>query len=180
MATIRENAVVILSDAIKSATYVEGSLVATKGQPTREPVTINIHDGVLTALVHSGRKKSKPVAEVFVNRSKKMMTTQGGSAGRPDELNFTFSIDLEFANGKVSRLNLGQGNRMGVRNNWWAGTDGSLAGYKIESSTWKGALIDVDAILKGRVPPKFQGLVDTLNKTILKDLFQEVNVFKVE
>lgn len=179
MVTIRENALVILSDVIKSASYVGGSLVVTNGQPSEEPVTIDVHDGVMTILVRSGRKKSRPVAEEFINRSKKMLTTQGGSAGRPEELNFTFSVDVEFANQKVSRINFGQGSRMGVRNNWWAGYDGKLSGYKIEASSWKGAMIDVDEVLKGKVPDKLQGVVDTLNKTVLKDLFQEVNVFKV-
>lgn len=177
MVKIRENTVILLSDSIVDAEYVKGSLVATKGQPTKEPITVNVHDGVVTILVHSGRKKSKAVAQEFVFKSRgEMVATQGGESGHPDELNFTFSIDLKFKDGRKIRAQLGQGSRMLVRNNWWFGTKDKI---NVVPSSLKGEGINVGEFINGIVPAKFSGLVDTLNETILKDLTQEVNVFKI-
>lgn len=178
MVKIRENTVILLSDEIKEAAYVKGSLLATKGQPTKEPVTVNTHDGVVTILVHSGRKKSKAVAQEFISKAgAQSVATQGGESGRPDELNFTFALDLVFKDGRKARVQLGQGNRMLVRNNWWFGTKDKI---DAEPSSLKDENIDVGEFINGFVPPKYSGLVETLNETILKDLVKEVNVFKIK
>lgn len=178
MATIRENTVILLADGVSSAEYVDGTLTATNGQPTKEPPVINVHDGVVTILVHSGRKKSKQVAEVFNKHNNNAIATQGGESGRPDELNFTFAINLKFADGSGQQIWLGQGNRLGVRNNWWI-SNRSIGNRTVEPSSLNGEGVDISGLLQGRVPPKFAGLVNTLNKTLIKDLTKDVNVFKI-
>lgn len=185
MVKIRDNTVFIISDAIESAEYVRNSLIATKGQPTEEPVTVNVHEGVVTILARSGRKKSAPVANEFMNRcGGRALATQGGESGRPSELNFCFDVLLTFKDGTTATVTLGQGNRLAVRNNWWIGSKSmsgrTINGLNISPSSLKSEGADAGQFLKGIVPDKFAGLVDTLNSALLKDLINEVNVFKLD
>lgn len=180
MPKIRENTVFIISDEIVSAEYIPNSLIATVGQPTEEPVVVDVTEGVVTIIAQSGRKKSKPIADSFKRKSSEFyMTTQGGSDGSPHELNFMFSLKLKFKDGKEITAHLGQGNRMLVRNNWWFGSPDSISPLNISPSTLKKEGFNVGDVIKGIVPPKWKGVVSLINEVVLKDLTEDVNVFKI-
>lgn len=177
LSKIRENTVFIISDAIKDVEYIPKSLIATKGQPIEEPIKVDIRDGIVTIVVNSGRKKSKPIAESFKRLSTAFkMTTQGGSDGAPHELNFMFSVKLKLKNKKTITVHLGQGSRMGIRNNWWIGSAQDIKPLTITPSS----LNNEGFSLKGIIPAKWDGVLSLVNEVLLKDLTQEVNVFKIE
>lgn len=181
MVKIRENLAFIISDEIQAIKYVPGSLIATKGQPTEEPVIVDLTEGIVTLQIMSGRKKSRPVANEFKKSSSSFrLTTQGGSDGAPEELNFMFSLKAILKDGREVLLHLGQGSRMGVRNNWWIGSSDDLSPLNVSPSSLNKEGFDVKEILEGVVPPKWEGLLAIVNEALLKDLIQEVNVFKID
>lgn len=113
------------SATITGMSYVAGSVVVTSGQKNSPPPTVQKSGKVFTISFDCDRKGSSSVANSFNSAS-------GGSAheyaaygggGTPDELNFWFSLQIEFSTSKgtgTAILNVGQGHS-GVHNNWWLG-----------------------------------------------------------
>jgi phospholipase C len=113
------------SATITSMSYVSGSVVVTSGQKNTPPPTVQKSGKVFTISFDCDRKNSSSVADSF-------NTASGGSAheyaaygggGTPDELNFWFSLQIEFSTPQGSGtaiLNVGQGHS-GSHNNWWLG-----------------------------------------------------------
>lgn len=189
MATIRDNVVLIKSDFIDSVEVEEGSLFVTKGQPTSQNIRTNYSNGVLSILVKSGRKKSKPVAEKFTSAvgNGNMIPSTWGFSGSPDQLNFTFAVSVKWKNGEKSKLLLGQGSTGAFRNNWWIGSadlNGDILSTGVdklivEPSSVKEDYKRIDEVAKDKIPSQFHGLYDLVGKTLFKELLKDVNVFSV-
>lgn len=122
MTDVKENAVFIFNDKIVNATLTPRSFKVTDDESHDESVKVVTHNGLFGAFVRSSRKKSSEVQETFVENSDAMCSTQEGAKESPDELNFTFSVDLELDDGSLARINLAQG-PSGSHNYWWMGAE---------------------------------------------------------
>lgn len=115
------------SRLLSSMSYVENSANVTAGQDFTTPPSISQNGGVFTVTFLADRKNSESIATLF-------NTNSGGAAfeyaavsggGTPDELNFYFTVQLNFTLGQdmvSATLNLAQGHSvLSVSNNWWLG-----------------------------------------------------------
>jgi phospholipase C len=110
------------SSAISSISYVSGSLTITSGQPYDLPPSVVAISGGFKITLQAGRKKTKEVASAFNSAcggASKEYAPDGGG-GTPAELNFTFSVTLNFTAGGSATVYLAQGSH-GPTNNWWIG-----------------------------------------------------------
>lgn len=138
MATIRDNTVTIESSKIQSVTYA-GIAVVSLGQPMEPPPTINNQGATQVITFRAGRHKTYEVADGFNavcgGASHEFCPSSLGAA-EPDELNFYFSIKINWAWGGGTELYLGQGNN--GSNNWWIG------GNSVQTVNGQGRLVVPD------------------------------------
>lgn len=184
MVTKHQNEVLLDSEHIKSATYIPNSFMATKGQPADSAPKIKMEGGSVAIVMGSGRKKSKPVAQRFIELSGDwMFAPLGGQDGKPKELNFMFGLDIVFNDGSTTKIYLGQGSTGSFRNNWWIGSPdlkianpAKLLNYIVSGTDLKTDIGEmVDSI---EVPPKYKAIADFFEMPI-KHFTQKVNVFKI-
>lgn len=189
MATIRDNVVVVKAPKFKSVRVIEGSLVATDGQPIDQRIACDFTGDLATFHVRSGRKKSKPIADKFMSASgskDSVVTTHWGFSGEPEKLNFMFSVEVELEDNTKTVLHLAQGST-GVRNNWWIGGEDIRGGQlqaggqqlKVEPCAIKDEAGTVIELAGAKVPAQFKVVFDFVGKTLFKELLKDVNVFKI-
>lgn len=127
MTSSHHNKVEIKSDAIRSITYIDGSLAITGDQPASPPPAISQSGSTWTIDMDCGRKGDSAVAGQFTNISGgvgHVVCPTSLSDASPSDLNFYFEVVVEFdVPDGVERITvfLGQGHRAS-RNNWWIGS----------------------------------------------------------
>lgn len=192
MATIRDNIVILQSDHIVNAEYIEGSAVVTQGQPCiKQPIMV-LDKGHLTILFRAGRKKTAPVARAFIEASGgigHMFAPKGGDAGYPKELNFMFGIRTEWKDGSISDLYLGQGSYLRLRNNWWMGAEEVINDSEASLVLASGKTFSLDVIspktevgsaemvLSSSIPPQYVEFLHLVKDVAIKELLEPVNMF---
>lgn len=176
-----DNVVIIKSKHIDSIEFVDGSVMATKGQPVDIQPRIDIGNGVVTIVLGSGRKKSGPVAQKFISLSGEgnMFAPQGGRGGKPKELNFMFSVRITLKDGSVHDVHLGQGSN-GPRNNWWMGSPSLLSIKEVTGTSMKTSVGKAYDKLGPSLPEPFDQIHSFLGKLFSKDLFEAVNMFEIK
>jgi hypothetical protein len=121
-----QNTVIIKGSSIKDIRYVDNSLVTTPGQDQTPPASIQPNGREWRITIKVDRKNSTDVADQFNRRTGGQFNEfapDGGDKGIPNELNFYFAVDIEFAvnnDTATSRIYLGQGH-YSETNNWWIG-----------------------------------------------------------
>ncbi len=119
------------SKLISNISYVKDSLEIPPSQPSQDP-TVEVASSTPTETVfkitlEAGRENSTPIAADFNNAcggQDHEYAPSGGEGGTPRQLNFFFSVHLEFTlpnqQPKKVLINLGQGHFFDT-NNWWVG-----------------------------------------------------------
>lgn len=118
------------SELVTDGEYIKNSLVVSKGQPFKPDVSFwrlgsDPTSTVWMSDVYSGRHKSKPPRDAFLNAVGGDKHVHSNSATfrlipYPDELNFSFGLKLTFGNTQRV-IWLGQGSSWGT-NDWWLGS----------------------------------------------------------
>ncbi len=192
MPTLRENVVILRSAEIEAVTPLANSAAVSQGQPSEWPPRVNHHMDVVSILFKAGRHKTQDIASHFNALSGGLgheFAPQSGGGGTPKELNFCFGVSIKWKSGGETSVYLGQGNN-GVRNNWWIGAPQITAGGNAtialpsgKSLTIAGVSAEDDigttfsGLTKG-LPPQYQGLADLIGTPLVKELFQQVNLFR--
>src|SRR5690606_2047012 len=104
--------------------------------------------------------------------------------------NFFFGIRVKWKSGGETVLYLGQGSN-GPRNNWWIGAPQIEAGDSARITLPSGQVLKIEGaspeedlgapfdIVDKVVPDQFRGPADIIGKSLLKDLFGQVNLFRL-
>ncbi len=114
------------SKTISKISYIDNSLVISKGQHASTPPKISKSGHVFSIKLQAGRHGTQEVASTFNNvagGNKHEYAPDGGGGSIPDKLNFFFAVSVEFKTElgtATAILYLGQGHYLTV-NNWWIG-----------------------------------------------------------
>ena len=133
------------SHKISKISYVDKSLVISKGQKSSPPPKISKKDQVFTITLKAGRHGTSKVASKFndiAGGHKHKYAPSGGGKGNPKDLNFFFALSVEFKIAKetvTETIYLGQGHYL-TTNNWWmmgesVDNEGSKPALKIKRGT---------------------------------------------